>query len=251
MDQGIGILFEHLKKSGHWDNTVIIYISDNGIAFPGAKTNIYQPGINLPCIIKYPKMNVKDAIIEAKVNWADITPTILDIAGLLPEAKRVLQEEYRIRKEKGDNTVNKTFHGRSFKSILEGKTDQSWDETYASHTFHEITMYYPMRSVISGNYKLIYNIAHQLPYPHATDLWASSTWQGIINSDSSKYALRSVEDYTYRDEFELYDLFTDPYETQNLAEDEKYADLLKLLKKKIKDFQIRTNDPWFAKWTHE
>ena len=49
--------------------------------------------------------------------------------------------------------------------VLDQENPQGWDEVFASHTFHEITMYYPMRVVHSGKYKLIWNIAHPLPYP--------------------------------------------------------------------------------------
>ena len=51
-----------------------------------------------------------------------------------------------------------------------------WNELYASHTFHEITMYYPMRVVRGRQYKLIWNLAHPLPYPFASDLWEAPTW---------------------------------------------------------------------------
>ena len=54
------------------------------------------------------------------------------------------------------------FHGRSFLSVLEDEHPEGFDEAYASHTFHEITMYYPMRCITSGNYKYIFNIAHPL-----------------------------------------------------------------------------------------
>jgi N-sulfoglucosamine sulfohydrolase len=251
MDQGIGLLFEQIKKLGKWENTVIIYISDNGIAFPGAKTNIYQAGINLPCIVKYHKKNANNVVSEAKINWADLTPTILDIAGLLKEAEKVLIDRYNLTKDNWDNTANETFHGRSFKSVLEGNYTGNWNETYASHTFHEITMYYPMRTVIDGDFKLIWNIAYQLPYPHSTDLWASATWQGILSSGTEYYAGRKVEDYLMRDQFELYELSSDPNELNNLADNEEYSIILRALKEKLKSFQARTNDPWIAKWIHE
>ena len=251
MDQGIGLLFEELKKADKWENTVVIYISDNGIAFPGAKTNVYEPGIKLPCIIKYPGNLVKNRISEEMINWADLTPTILDIAGVLNQADDLLLAEYRKRKDEWDNTVNEGFQGRSFKSILEGNPEGDWNETYASHTFHEITMYYPMRAVISGNIKLIWNIAYELPYPSSTDLWESPTWQQIIRSESEFYANRKVEDYIQRPEFELYDLSVDPLETDNLMDNPKAIEVIMMMKDKLKNFQERTNDPWNVKWEYK
>ena len=170
IDQGIGRLIEHLKKAGKYDNTVLIYISDNGIAFPGAKTTAYEPGINLPCIVRTPWQQKKGITCDAMVNWADLTPTILDFAGATPR-------DYE-------------FHGRSFKSVLEREHVEGWDTVYASHTFHEITMYYPMRVVRERRFKLIWNIAHGLDYPFASDLWESATWQATIQQQAQ--ALRQA-----------------------------------------------------------
>ena len=51
---------------------------------------------------------------------------------------------------------------------------------FGSHQMHEITMYYPMRMVRTRDHKLILNLAHPLEYPHASDLWGSDTWQGVL-----------------------------------------------------------------------
>jgi len=55
VDRGVERLIDILKENNKYDNTLIIYISDNGMAFPGAKTTIYEPGIQLPCIVRLPK----------------------------------------------------------------------------------------------------------------------------------------------------------------------------------------------------
>ena len=251
VDYGLGKLFDHLKEAGVWENTVIIYISDNGIAFPGAKTTIYQPGINLPCLVKNTGGTNKGLVTDAMINWTDLTPTLLDVAGLLPQAVDKLKERYEPVKDVLHSTVNETFHGRSFIPVLENPAVEGWDETYASHTFHEITMYYPMRTVIEEKYKLIWNMAWQLPYPSSTDLWASSTYQVALKSESGMYAGRSIEDYVHRPRFELYNLENDPWETRNLSANPAFAGELERLKKKLKAFQERSDDPWIMKWEYE
>jgi N-sulfoglucosamine sulfohydrolase len=97
IDQGFGKLMEYLEESGKKDNTIIIYISDNGIAFPGAKTTLYEPGMRLPCIINSPFEEKKNLVNNALISWVDITPTILDMTGV--------------------DISGMDFHGRSFKSI--------------------------------------------------------------------------------------------------------------------------------------
>ena len=230
VDQGVGKLVNVLKEAGKYDNTIVIYISDNGVAFPGAKTTLYEPGMNLPFIVRDPRLKRKGITCDALVNYADLAPTILDFAGVSDMAQ---------------------MQGRSFKSVLGVEHPKGWDETYASHTFHEITMYYPMRVVRGRRYKLIWNIAHGLDYPFASDLWAASTWQATIKRGEKYYGKRKVEAYLHRAKFELYDLKNDPPEINNLADDPNHADILAEYKGKLKAFQKRTKDPWIVKWEYE
>jgi N-sulfoglucosamine sulfohydrolase len=233
VDSGVGRLIEILKKAGKFDDTLIIYMSDNGVPFPGAKTTVYEPGLNLPCIVRNPAAKKRGVVSEAFVSWVDITPTILDFAGVKPA---------RLRK----------LHGRSFLPVLEQEKPDGRDEVFASHTFHEVTMYYPMRVVRSGKFKLIWNIAYPLPFPFASDLYGSATWQDTLtHGEDYVYGKRSVSAYEHRPQFELYDLEKDPDELHNLADDSAHREKLTELKQKLREFQKRTNDPWVLKWQHE
>lgn len=247
MDQGIGKLFIHLKEEGLWDNTIIIYISDNGIAFEGAKTNQYQAGLNLPCIIKMPDSYGKGKVNDALINWADLTPTILDFAGILEQSENVIEEEYKKNHSEYNNIYMNGFHGRSFKNILASDTVVGWDTTYGSHTFHELTSYYPMRTIITRDYKLIWNMVWQLPYSQAIDLWESSTWQALMNDDKNMFGQKTIGDLKQRPQYELYNIANDPYESKNLANLPEYKDTLEELKEKIHEFQKRTQDSWIYK----
>ncbi|MGJ8724089.1 MAG: sulfatase family protein [Roseibacillus sp.] len=229
IDQGLGKLFSILEETGKADNTVVIYLSDNGIAFPGAKTTVYEPGIKLPLIITDPrKPDLKGKVNEAFVSWVDLTPTILELSQI-DESKE-------------------QFQGRSLLPILATPNPKGWNEVYAAHNFHELTMYYPMRVIRIDDFKLIWNIAHGLDYPFATDLWAASTWQAVYHSEEQQYGKRSVKDYLKRPQFELYNLATDPDEVNNLAEDPAHSKQLASLKEKLKAFQLKTKDPWQISW---
>jgi N-sulfoglucosamine sulfohydrolase len=230
LDQGIGELMAALRATGKYDNTLIVYVSDNGIPFPGAKTTLYEPGMRLPCIVRSPQQKHRGVVSRAMISWVDITPTILDYAGAAPPAP---------------------VHGRSFLPTLDVAEPVGWDEVYASHTFHEVTMYYPMRVVRGRKYKLIWNLASGLSYPFASDLWESATWQGVLREHREFYGRRRVEAYLRRPAFELYDLDADPDEVHNLAGDPKFADVLAQLQAKLAAFQKRTGDPWRIKWEHE
>ncbi len=232
LDRGIGRLLSIIREEGKYDNTVIIYISDNGAAFPEAKTTLYEPGMNLPCIVRSPRHINRGTTCNGLVSWADITPTILEFAGLY------------------DNPEN--FHGRSFHGIIDEESPARWrQEIYASHTFHEITNYYPMRVVRTQKYKFIWNIAWKLDYPFASDLWKSSSWQGALTRGLKRFGTRTLEAYIQRPRFELYDIEEDPGETFNLARKEEYAGLVEELAGKIRAFQKATDDPWIHKWEYE
>ncbi len=230
-DSGLLGLIKVLKETGHWDDTLIIYVSDNGIGFPGAKTNLYDPGIRLPCVARNPYADKKGTVTDAMVSWTDITPTILDYAGLTPP-------DYK-------------FHGRSFLPVIEKEHPEGWDEVYGSHSFHGVTMYYPMRMIRTRKYKLIWNIAHELRYPTDVDMWGSFGCKPYFESGANHFGKRKIEDLLYRPEFELYDMQQDPDEINNLAESPEHKNILEKLKAKIKIFQKNTDDPWIVKWTHE
>ncbi len=262
-DQGVGALTQALKETGHWDDTLVILLSDNGPPFPGAKTNLYDPGARLPLIVRDPTRSRVTGVspvqtTDALVAWVDITPTILDWCDVKPLGLPIVTQENGLPASTA-RKPNKTllqplkFHGRSFLKALadEHAAKNGFDEIFGSHTFHEITMYYPMRSVISGRHKLIFNIANPLPYPFASDLYASPTWQMALQTKLTLYGKRSTSAYLHRPRYELYDLEADPDELHNLADDSQHAQRFAELQDKLKVWQQQTRDPWESKWEYE
>lgn len=249
LDQGVGRLLEILREAGRFDDTLILYLSDHGIAFPGAKTTTYEPGLRSPLIVRAPGGARPGLVNSAMISWVDITPTLLDFAGVEAPTydRQVGTPRLRVQMP-----AKHGLHGRSFLPILEEESPSGWDEVYASHTFHEIQMYYPMRVVRGRRYKLIWNIAHPLPFPFATDLWESATWQtAYLAGPQAKYGPRTVAEYIHRAEYELFDLEADPLESTNLAGDPGHAEVLAKYRAKLKAFQQRTTDPWLMKQMYE
>lgn len=144
------------------------------------------------------------------------------------------------------------FHGRSFLPILDETSPEGWDEISASHTFHEIQMYYPMRVLRDRQFKLIWNVAHDQPYPFASDLWAASSWQAQWEKGlDAPYGVKTVRQYIQRPPFELYRVASDPIESVNLADDPAHASVLEDMKRRLKASQEKTGDPWVMKWEYE
>ncbi len=247
IDQGLGRLLEILTERELLDNTVIIYTSDHGMAFPGGKTTVYEGGLHVPFLVRHPQAQKTGVVNNALISFVDLTPTILDIAGVLEDDGSVSPTIVPPRRGQPHR-----LHGKSFFSVLEDEDPDYRDAIYASHTFHEITMYYPMRVVRTNDYKLIWNIAHPLPYPFASDLWAASTWQAqLAKGLDAKYGQRTVGEYIQRPEFELYDMRKDPHESHNLADSLEHEATLNTMKGLLKEFQQQTNDPWILKWEYE
>ncbi len=252
MDQGLSALLTALDETGHADDTLVIFLSDNGPPFPGAKTTLYEPGSNLPLVVRDPTIAAKGVTSDALVSWVDVTPTILDWCGVTPKPHVAL------RPSENDGDLDATgpklpvkFPGRSFVPALGTPHAAGFDRIYASHTFHEVTNYYPMRVLIDGDWKLIFNVAHQLPYPFASDLHSSPTWQETLKNGRPYFGKRRTADYVQRPRFELYDLKTDPDELTNLAADPEHRARLERMQAEMQAWQKATRDPWASKWTYE
>ena len=229
MDFGVGAVLQALKESGKGDSTLVIFLSDNGIPFPGAKTTLYDAGVHLPLVVHAPNQS-KGVVSNAMVSWTDIAPTILEWAGVKPPP---------------------AMAGKSLLPILPNEEAKDREVVYGSHQFHEVTMYYPMRMVRTRTHKLILNLAHPLPYPFASDLYNSDTWQGVIRRNDTMLGRRSRQAFEHRPKEELYDLTADPDELKNLAADPAHADVLKDLRAKLKAWQTATKDPWLVKFQYE
>lgn len=231
VDQGVGRLLQALQDTGHADDTFVLFLSDNGMPWPGAKTTLYEPGMHLPLIVRSPDQEQRGVMTQAMVSWTDLTPTILAFAGA--------------------QGPKYALHGRSFLPVLETEEPEGWDEVFGSHTFHEVTMYYPMRAIRTPRYKCILNIAHVLPFPFASDLYQSPTWQAVLKRGDKKYGDRAVADYIRRPRLELYDLESDPDELVNLADRPEHQQTLADLTGRLRKWQEATRDPWVIKYEHE
>lgn len=233
-DAALGGVLDALDATGHADDTLVVYLSDNGAPFPGSKTTLYEPGMRLPLVIRRPAEEGGSSaatVSSALVTWADLAPTVLEWTG-------ARGPEYPL-------------HGRSLLPILDDPEPVGWEEVYASHTFHEVTMYYPVRVIRTRRYKLMLNLAHGLPFPFASDLQASPTWQGTVARGDGWLGRRRVEAYVHRPRWELYDLEQDPDELVNLAADPAHAAVRDELAARLAEWQRATADPWLVKYEYE
>lgn len=263
IDQGVAKLVAILKEADLYDKTMIVFTSDHGMAFSGGKTTVFEAGLKVPFVVRNPYEKKRGVRSTAMISHIDITPSLLDFAGGLDSktnGPKKWIDPNTFWKERGENLKEnrngghkfRSYHGKSWIPVLGDADAVHWETIFASHTFHEIQMYYPMRVVRDKEYKLIWNIAHGLPYPFASDLWRASSWQAQFQKGmTAPYGQKTVGDYIHRPQFELYHIADDPYESENLAGKTEYADVLKKYQERLKAFQKEMNDPWIMKWNYE
>jgi N-sulfoglucosamine sulfohydrolase len=225
LDAGVGMILDDLADIGRDAETLVIFLSDNGRPFPGAKTNLYDPGLHLPLIIRAP--GIGGAVNDALVSWTDITPTVLDWTGVAPPAA------YRLS-------------GKSLLPIMGKSGDPSRDAVFASHDFHEINQYYPMRAIRTRTHSYILNLAWQLPYPIAGDVAGSPSWKAISADPGIRLGRRTQAAYLQRPAEELYDLTRDPDELVNVAANPALATIKAELAERLRATRAATKDPWLA-----
>ncbi len=113
LDNQIGRLLDVLEKSGKAKNTIVLFTSEQGSQWPGCKWTNWNPGLHTGIIVKWPGMVSAGKRTDAIVQYVDVLPTLLDIAG--------------------DNAVKKEFDGRSFLPVLQGKTQKHREYAYFMH----------------------------------------------------------------------------------------------------------------------
>ncbi|PNP49992.1 hypothetical protein THARTR1_09323 [Trichoderma harzianum] len=234
VDRGFGSIMEALKKAGFINDTLVVLTSDNGPPFLNSKTTLYDAGVRLPLIIRNPqgKPGLKNPNI---ISFIDLLPTFLDWAGHGSATSSASASPPRL--------------GRSILPIIdETSTHGDWTKVFGSHTFHEVTNYYPTRFMRTSRYKYHRNIAWKLDFPFSTDLYASLSWEGIRNSQFPvKVGERSLEAYIRRPPEELYDMQQDQREVVNLADRPEYRELLLEFRKELEDWQRLTKDAWLVR----
>ncbi|HWA98471.1 MAG TPA: sulfatase, partial [Pirellulales bacterium] len=211
MDDGFGQALAMLERSGKKDDTLVMFFSDQGAAFPHGYTQ-YEPGVQVPMILHNPQATKRGIVCDALVTLADVTPTVLDWTGV--------KSPYPL-------------HGRSLLPIVEQEQTTGWDSVVLSHVMHEVTMYYPMRTLRERRYKLIWNLCYEMPFLNAKEVEDRSPWRLTIEHGDKYIGRREVQKYVWRDPIELYDLQEDPDELVNLADDSRYADLRRKMSEKL------------------
>ena len=234
MDRQLGAVLEAVKKRRWADDTLVMYTTDQGSNWPFAKWCLYDAGIRVPLIARWPGRIKPGSVTDAMVSLCDLMPTLLDAAGAQPP---------------------KGIDGRSFLGVLEGNRQTHRDAVFACHTGNDnggpgIANNCPMRAVRTATHKYIVNLHPERTFythivgckkgsAHHLAFW--NTWVQQAKTDSR--AAEIVNRYLHRPAEELYDLRKDPYEQCNLAADAAQAAVLASLRERMAEWRRQQGDP--------
>lgn len=231
MDGQVGEILTTLKETGGEEDTLVLFTSEQGSQFPGNKWTNWNTGIHTALLARWPKYIPAGKRTNALVQYADILPTLVDLAGGKPEIY--------------------PYDGKSFKSSLLNKTNKHRKFVYGIHNNVPEGPPYPIRSVSDGEYHYIRNLLPDEIYIEKhlmgsrgngslnNPYW--STW--IWDSWNTPRSYRLVKRYMHRPKEQLYNVKNDPYEMKNLASDNKYHKHLTMLRAELDRWMIEQKDP--------
>ncbi len=212
MDASVGKILDYLDLTGLTGDTLVIFTSDHGIAMPLAKGTLYDPGIKIPLIIRWPNHIESGLRCNALSSNVDLFPTLLDALG----KRKMIPED---------------LDGHSLWPFIENGEDVAHEQVFSEQTWHDF--YEPIRAIRTQHHKFIRNFQPGTGLQVAAD---------ILLSDTTKVMRETLCDHP-RPEYELYDLEEDPLERTNLAGQKENAELENDLKGQLDDWLEASNDP--------
>ena len=205
LDQMIGRIVTKLKEQGIAENTLIMFIADNGRPYARDKATLYDSGIKTPFIVYWPTQIVPGSVSGSIVSAVDIAPTFLQLAGAdIPDTVEGLSLVELLREP-----------DREFRRFA--ASERNW------HDFEDHA-----RSIRTQRYRYIRNNYPDLPATPSGDTVYHSTWEELVrlHKQGSLTADQSRPFLAPRPGEELYELGADPFELKNLADDPAYAEIL-------------------------
>ncbi|MEQ9286369.1 MAG: sulfatase [Cyclobacteriaceae bacterium] len=229
LDTHIGQIVNILKEKSLFENTMIVFMGDNGAALLRGKGTLYDMGLHVPLLVHWPDRIKKPMTSDAMISGEDIAPTIIASAGL--EAAG-------------------SITGQSFLPLLTNREYQENEFVFAARGPHSSglplhTAYFDMsRTVFNKKYKLIYNAVWQQPYA-PVDFVNHPMWKKLKSMHESGGLDEKFSKVLFshpRAMFELYDLEKDPDEMNNLMGNDGYESISTELKTRLHKWMIVNQD---------
>lgn len=217
MDSQVGQIIARLKKEKRYDDALIIFCGDNGRCHLRAKNWLYEPGLKVPLIIKWPGGKRPGEVVTGMVSMLDVTATVVELAGAKPT----------------EELDGQSLVGGATRDLIFGARDGAGE--IKDH----------LRSVCDGRWKYIRNYVPELGYTESKYTREHRPMRDEMLRLEAEGKLNAVQSLVLAKEKpaeELYDLQADPHEVHNLAEVPSYGDIRKHLASELKKWLDNTND---------
>lgn len=236
-DQTIGKILQALKEDGFWENTVIWFLSDNGMSMPFAKANCYLNSTKSPYTVVWENHIAQGLTSEALVSGIDYMPTILEIAGLECPAG---------------------INGKSLMPVLEAHCEVQYEDIYtffyktARNNVTKRERYFPMRCVQNKRFAYIYNGWYGQEEQYRTETMAGLSFKAMEKAaETDSMIAERVGFYLCRVREELYDYRADPQALRNLADMPEYSTMVCDFRSRMRVYMIESNDELLDRFEEE
>lgn len=226
LDNQVGEILQTLDDHGQAENTIVVFLSEQGSAFPFCKWTCYDMGLHSQAIIRWPKVVKASTTSEALIQYIDFAPTFLEIAG--------------------GNAANEDFDGKSLLPLLRGETNMHHRYAFGIQTskgIHNGPKAFGVRTICDREYRLIQNLHPENAFRNniTENFSAYRTWKEKAEAGDD-FAQKQHERYRIRPEFEFYDMQNDPFELDNLIENHEHQDRIRTMKTVLANWMEQQGD---------
>ena len=229
LDACVGQLLKELDDSGKANNTLVVFIGDHGAQMARGKVTVYEGGMRVPYVVRWPGVAKANHRSKALVSTIDLLPTFMNAAG---------------------SPTPKGLPGKSIRPVLNGNEDKAFRKYLACERNCDAARHtFPQRTIRDARYKLIHSPVRDREDPAARyyRTHGHAHWSGCLTDKELVGATEQTKAGYARwlkpPEFQLYDLKTDPYEWTDLSNNPKHADAKHRLQTALKKWQANTCDP--------
>ena len=229
LDTGFGMIMKVLAERRLAENTLVIFMGDNGEALLRGKGTLYNRGLHVPLIVRWPGKVSPGSLSDSLVSGVDLAPTLLRAAGIKPA---------------------RDMTGFDFMPALLGKPFVGRKQVFAERGWHfgPITRsdgFDLSRSVTTKRYNYIYNAIPERRFSPVDMAKQNIAWTAIKTARKNGKLSETHERIFFqhpRPIFELYDLENDPFELNNLAGRASIRKIETGLREKLDQWMVSESD---------
>lgn len=222
LDDTVGRVLEALDASGFADNTLVVFITDNGSAFPFAKANAYLASTHTPMLMRLPGVTKAGQVDRTHfVSTVDFFPTFMEVAGI---------------------KAPKALDGRSILPLLKGGKHSGREFVFTQIDYTIGGPAKPMRCIQDQRFGYIFNAFSDGVFNYRNNN-EGQTFKAMIKAGKTDPAIQArVDMFRHRVPQEFYDLQKDPECVHNLFNDSEYKDEIAAYQKRLRKWMVETGD---------